>query len=722
MTSGISFRKLLGRNLKKRAWLIVLMTVACVIVLPIRLFVELDMMDRVWYSNELLPPEMAADRLYSFQSLAQGHLNPNYLMLLCVVFAAVLAGVTGFAYLHSKEKVDYYHSFAIRREKYFFVPYLGGVIACVGPYLLSVAACLFIVLPIKGIFSGSILAGALVAALDLIVYFLAVYTVVCLGMMLAGRILTGILLSALILGFGPVSYMLYTTLMQMSFRTYFASADTALGYYLSPVTMGFLSGQGLFDGGILILLAAIAAAVLILTVFLYRKRPSEAAEQPLAYRPMHSVIKVIATVPGALIFGMLFTYMFGLGRDSKAAFIIWTLVGAFLINWLIEFIYSTDLKNVARHWRSGVLIGAAVAVILLFFEADLFGFDRKIPAKESLASVTVSPVGALPLLGDSINDTYNEQLIKRFLDNVSAEQLDAMYELAEEGLAWTNRDPAASAPEVGAAGTTRMVVRFAKKNGGSVYRQFEIPVDDLLGKFSEASEDPSFRDTYYILDRFNLSKYNGITVVPWGFRRDGFADDGVIELTDGELAEVTSCLKEDAMSCTLAELRESEPVGTVMLNCRENVPESSYRAFDAADYLSSVYVYPQYERTLRFLAEHGMTFDAETDPAKDVTEVYLEHTADPDGADQYGEYYEDENGQHMYAYRTERYVFTDPEEIRELFSVIRPLRPGLADAGIKRDGGVEIRYADEYYCYVDYSLTDKAGFERLISGKEDLNA
>ena len=703
MTSGISFRKLLGRNLKKQTWLIVLMSVACAIILPIRLFMELDMQDRMFYNAaEALAEEKGIERGITLAMTASRSLKPTWFMLFCVIFAAALAGITGFAYLHSKVKVDYYHSFAVRREKYFFVPYLGGVIACVVPYLVSVAASLFIVLPAKGIFSGSLVALALLSALDLIVYFLAVYTVVCLGMMLTGRVLIGTLLSALMLGFGPVIYMLYTTLMGQSFVTYYATSGPHFGLYLSPLTMGFLNDQDIFSTGILILLAVIAAAVLVLTVVLYKKRPSEAAEQPFAYRPMQSVIKVLATIPGALIFGMLFRYMFGLG-EGRMAFVIWTLVGAFLINGLIEFIYSTDLKNVGRHWRSGLIIAAAVAAVLLFFEADILGFDKKIPAKEAVESMSVSHAQTLSYLGDSMSDTYDTEITTAWLDNTAVSDFDALYELAEEGLRYTNGDPAAAS----AAGETLTVVNFAvkfnKKSGGSVYRQFQIPIEVMNEKLFAESEREEFREKSYVLDRFDLKNYNGIVVSAWGFGVP-VGDGDVTQLTDAELNELCACLKRDAVKNSLADLKGSLPAASIFLNWRDG---GSTSGFTASDYLDSIYVYPQYQETLSFLAKHGVRAETRADVAEEAAEVYVNCS----------EY--QENGDY---YENHRYVFRDADEIRDLFASIRPLRSGYADTEAEYRGSIEIFYADGYDGYVEFAVTDEARYQQLVSGKEDLNA
>ena len=62
-------------------------------------------------------------------------LNPWLIIVACV--GAIICGVSGFAFLHSKKQVDFYHSLPIRRELLFAVRFVNGVLFFVIPYIIS---------------------------------------------------------------------------------------------------------------------------------------------------------------------------------------------------------------------------------------------------------------------------------------------------------------------------------------------------------------------------------------------------------------------------------------------------------------------------------------------------------------------------------------------------------------------------------------------------------
>ena len=62
----------------------------------------------------------------------------GWIIFLMTVLAVVL-GVSGFAYLNSRRKVDFYHSLPIRREKWFVIHYVSGLLIVAVPYGLFAA-------------------------------------------------------------------------------------------------------------------------------------------------------------------------------------------------------------------------------------------------------------------------------------------------------------------------------------------------------------------------------------------------------------------------------------------------------------------------------------------------------------------------------------------------------------------------------------------------------
>ena len=63
-------------------------------------------------------------------------------LLFFVVIAAFCLGMTGYHYLYSREKTDFYHSLPLKRERIFFVPYVSGILIFAVPYLINLLLAL----------------------------------------------------------------------------------------------------------------------------------------------------------------------------------------------------------------------------------------------------------------------------------------------------------------------------------------------------------------------------------------------------------------------------------------------------------------------------------------------------------------------------------------------------------------------------------------------------
>ena len=119
MTSKISFTKMVMQNVKERgAWLLVTFLVL-LMTLPVQIMMRLDNVAALG----LKPKEMekqAADVFLNTTGF------DNVFLLFFVVIAAFCLGMTGYHYLYSREKTDFYHSLPLKRERIFFVPYVSG--------------------------------------------------------------------------------------------------------------------------------------------------------------------------------------------------------------------------------------------------------------------------------------------------------------------------------------------------------------------------------------------------------------------------------------------------------------------------------------------------------------------------------------------------------------------------------------------------------------------
>lgn len=134
----------------------------------------------------------------------------------------------------------------------------------------------------------------------------------------------------------------------------------------------------------------LAAGVLLLwaAVQLYTRRPSERAESRCREGLAAGVFRFIATFVGGLGFGTLFGMISG--ADSRGTLLLWIAVFALAVYFFVELILGRGFKGMKR---GSIMMGAAMAAVTVLYAGILFtgglGFEKRVPAAERLASVTL---------------------------------------------------------------------------------------------------------------------------------------------------------------------------------------------------------------------------------------------------------------------------------------------------------------------------------------------
>ena len=602
MTSRISLRKLIKTDCVQRSWLAVVMFVACGLLLPVGLLMRLQAAAAVYPGVPAVNAQAAQELLMMKRALVTQVLGSgNYLIGAGVVVAAMLAAFSGFAYLHSRSRVDFFHSIAVRREKLFFVPFIAGALLTVVPYVLCVLASALIAAG-SGAMTGAIAGEILCTAGIFVLSFFAVYALLVLGMMLAGRMVSGVLLGFLFIGYGPLCWYLTQGLFSLSFQTYWGpSVPASAGLVLSPASLLLrIMRTGAYGGSIpawmLLLQAAFLAAGVVLSLFFYRRRPSEAAESALIHPRMHAFVKAVITVPAAMLVGM----MFFLAQGSLVWLLTGSLIGAFLINWALDAVFDWDVKGILSHKISGGIVIGLTAAILIFLVADPIGFDRWVPEADQVEAASLWTWQGVPESGNYYftSDAGTQEMLEASL----CENTAPVLALAEEGAANVDRfhrdvpyvvDYAVPYEE--ADSRTDAVVCFKMKNGSLKFRQYSVrsrSADDAMAALSESA---AWRSEVYSTAFISADDFSNGTVMSTTDLLLGEGTD--LDLTTREQREIAELLVREGSSLTVAEMSAAEPVGCIELN----IPYEEGR--EAV--VNRIMLYPQFEKTLRFLAEKG---------------------------------------------------------------------------------------------------------------------
>ena len=672
MTSAISLTKYLRLRTKERSWLLILISLVSFLAQPIFLLMSLQTVS-LRYTENIAGYAAKVASARKAEAVSALGLN-NGFIIACVVIAALLAAFSCFTWLYQKEKSDFALGLALSRQKQFLTMALTGIFVAVVPYAIAVLISLFVICPLYGVLSVSLIVTAFKALGWWILSFLAIYFVVIAALLLTGRYLPGVLLTAFILGYGPCLVELVLLLVDSSFTTYYTSFAQRVGlaWYLSPVTLlvSFAADQTAALPKIAVM-AGIALIGCIISKVLFVKRPAETAGASLTYPAIMSALKVIVAVPCAVVAGMLFETV-GVGGISLCWMLFGGILGAVIVGGIMEFIESYDLKMILRRWKSGLVAVIGALAVLLIFRFDPFGYDRFLPEKDKIEAMAVQEGTYLNIYGEyyspgpTSDGGYSEiDLLELSL----TDDFDSLYALAESGVTYAkdmrniagrNTAPSYSEPR------TDVPVLYKMKSGRHVLRSYSVPLSKLTAAVNELAQKENYREALDPASHLDTDAFDMIACTVFDLS-DGAPIN--VRLTESERTALKEALMADTSSVTADRLYEEQPLATVSFFKGEadpayevSEPEQVYRgAFGSMSGLEMLYLYPSYERTIAFLESKGLHFDPRSDRDSVVS---LEVTIDGETTDSDGNIY----------YVPDVYRITDPDAVSEICALSRRIR------------------------------------------------
>lgn len=419
-------------------------------------------------------------------------------LFLTMGFAAVL-GILQFAYLHNREKLDFYHSFPVRREKLFAIRYVSGVAVWLVPYVVNLLLALSLT-GFKG-YGDSITFMQAVKGIGVqLVCFLLIYSFMILAMMLTGKIFTAILGMGVFSVFCPMFLLLLDGMCTEYFTTYISAFADGKYMLLSPVSVCVelltrFAEPERCSKDLLLGLFLLALLVAGICVCLYRYRSTESAGRSMAFSKAARVIKFVLVVcissGGELVFHAM--------NGSSGWGIFGLLFGFVLSTAIIEFIYRMDIREVFADKRQMLLSLAVVLFVFMFFQFDLSGYDKKLPAKEQVESVQIHAAHAVnygPESGmlrsyDLLTNQNGELLyqLQGYVDREAPDvkNLDAVYELLE------NRKSREEVKAEGYSATLNLQFTFYMKNGTRKERLYSFDREAFWQYFGAIWESEEYK-------------------------------------------------------------------------------------------------------------------------------------------------------------------------------------------------------------------------------------
>lgn len=617
MTSKNLFFKLMKKDLGQRLWAVALIGMGCFFAYPVTAAVSAGDIER--YEDLKLGMIRYSDQILEWLSFENG------MTAFVMMVAALVCGISGFAWLNAKSKVDFYHSIPVRREVLFAVDFINGILIMAVPYVISMAAagCIAVGYGVD----GTKLWPVIFAACGLhLTYFILMYTMVVVSVMLTGNMVVAFLGCVVFSSVVPLAVSLIQGYFMMFFRTGMWESWQNLmetGIRFSPVCEYINSMEAYINGERMApyVMAALAASALFTAVgcFLYKKRPSEAAGKAMAFSVTMPVIRIILVLLSAFGLGAFF---WGL-RSSTGWAVFGIICGAVISHCTIEIIYHFDFKRLFEHpvqLAGCVLVSVAV---LFAFRYDWFGYDTYIPdaGKVRCAAVSVDRLDSWVSRGYVLkkeDGSYQWKYLEDdwLLDMMESEDVETICNIAAAGVEQLQEKKQDTVVYEEDGSFSRVKICYTMKNGRKVYRSYHMDLDRNLPLFEKLYASEAYKKA-----SFPLMKKTADEVADIRWRCGGEASEVRLDaLGKEEKKELLETYQKEFSEMTIEQLKYELPAGLIRFTSDMDVAALNWEHFqktqDSEDYypyLSYNFaekdyypVYRSFKETCSLLRKHGI--------------------------------------------------------------------------------------------------------------------
>ncbi|SFA43561.1 ABC-2 type transport system permease protein [Parageobacillus thermantarcticus] len=398
----------------------------------------------------------------------------------------VLLATLLFRYMQGKQSVDFMHSLPVQRAELFCQQTVFGVMLIVMPIALIsllTAVCHYgLSFPMSLTFGDIIRWTWETTVMELFVFAASIFVGMMTGMSTLQVVFTYILLlfpaGITILVLANISFLL----VGFPFEYYLSDNLEKIIPFLRYIN---LEATSLTVGELLAYLL-LTILFLIFAIWLYQKRPSEAATQALAFPVLRPIFKYGVTFCTMLLGGL----YFGVTQNQFAwilfGYIAFSLLGFFIAEMIIEKTWRVFYK-----WKGYVYFAAAMIVIGVLIHFDVTGYEKRLPALENIRQV---------YFGSSVYDFVENhkrpyvpfEQENQFLKE--KENIRAVYAFHQQ-LVKDQPKPSRFTEQ------RQVVIGYVLKDGKRMIRQYNVPSDLYFSYYKPILESKEYKKNYYLLLR-----------------------------------------------------------------------------------------------------------------------------------------------------------------------------------------------------------------------------
>ncbi len=619
MTSRVLFSRLLKEELRKKIWIIAATLLAAILAGPVTFLLRYEN-----YAEYMLPSELSTAMLELMRPSEVGD-------VLLTTGMAVLIAIAGYQYLFSKKQVDLYHSIPVKREKLFMVSYISGLCIYFGVYLIQTMILIMAAIG-KGVFTNEAGIILLHTIAGNIVHFLLIYHVTIIAVILTGNILVSFAAAGTLLLYGLITSQIIWMYYTSYFSTYYSIGSiTGVALwkkipFISPIAsyIYFVNSCSQFSDatvaqqvGHLIVTFLFSVILLVLAVYLYKKRPSEAAGKALAFRKTEVVIRMLIVIITSLTGGLLIVNINN--KPDSTWFWFGLILACILSHCLIEMIYRFDFKAFYHH-KIQLVICLLIAVFIgIIFREDLFGYDTYLPQVEQIRNAGIIFTNVDTDMMDYQFDHVDENGIvygeydmgeSSQLKNYALQNTAVIQELGKLGIEQLNvldgldnnyyksfgmdsKGYMSDNPDEQKA-QLYYVIRYTLNNGKNVYRHYAVDVESAKDLFAKIYDSEEYKEIAYdIIPLQENDVFKRVEVYDiWGNKQ--------LSLTKNEMKDFLTVYIDDMMHLTAEVLETEAPVARVSPFFRVETYEES---------LGGYYIYPSFKNTLNAMQKLGVNME-----------------------------------------------------------------------------------------------------------------
>lgn len=423
--------------------------------------------------------------LATLQRYLLGSLSQDCVMITFI--AAPLSAMAVFSHLYNDRSCGTYASLPLKRESVFLSVTLAGLVPLVLTHIVTFGVNCGVSVSLGHAMMGTNLTWLLGSVLELVAFYgfavlcaqltghlliaPAVYAVLSFTAMVV-QLIVGALMELFLYGYSGLGGNFATLLTPVAClmeRVGYEQASfvtTAEGY--TQATSYALDGWGY-----IIAYAVAGLGCLLLSLVLYRKRRMETAGDVVAFRPLRPVFKYALAGGCALVLGMILAGLFYndsrdtvMGLPKVLGIGLSGLMGGFIGYFGAEMLNRKTFRVFAakQGWIGFGCFAAVLALALGILHFDLFGFETRLPRKDRIEAVTFSFSGdRVTFEADSADEAL--RLHKAIIDTRDAKRSS------------------------GYEGTRYITVNYLLNNGSTVYRKYEVLVNEGSRNLLRSAED-----------------------------------------------------------------------------------------------------------------------------------------------------------------------------------------------------------------------------------------